>query len=69
MSESEAIKGIRRATKRRERAEQSRREAMAELRERIIAAQSEGVSVSRIAREAGLSRQSVYDLLGHPRPS
>jgi AcrR family transcriptional regulator len=65
----DAVKGIRRARRARERAEQSRRSAMAELREWVLKAQAEGVSVSRIAREAGLSRQGVYDLLSGPSPS
>jgi DNA invertase Pin-like site-specific DNA recombinase len=69
MSESEAIKGIRRAAKARERAEQSRQAATADLRERIRQAQSEGVPIARIAREAHLSRQGVYDLLGAGRAS
>ena len=60
----EAVKGIRQARKRRERADEARRAAVADLRDRIREAQAEGVSVSRIAREAGLSRQGVYDLLG-----
>ena len=68
MSESDAIKGIRRAARQRERAEQTRRDAMSELRERILQAQAEGESISRIAREAHLSRQGVYDLLA-ARPS
>lgn len=68
MSESEAIKAIRRAARQRERAEQTRREATRELRERIRQAQAEGQSISRIAREARLSRQGVYDLLA-ARPS
>ncbi len=68
MSESDAIKGIRRAAKQRERAERMRHEATSELRERIRQAQADGESISRIAREAGLSRQGVYDLLA-PRPS
>jgi DNA-binding phage protein len=68
MSESEAIKGIRRAKKRREHAEQARRESMAELREWCAKAQAEKVPLARIAREAGLSRQGVYDLLA-ARPS
>jgi AcrR family transcriptional regulator len=69
MSTSEAVMGIRRAAKRRERAERSRREATAELRENLRAAQAEGVSIAQIAREAGLSRQGVYDLLGDRPPS
>jgi AcrR family transcriptional regulator len=66
---TDAVKGIRRAAKRRERAEQTRREATDELREHLRAAQAEGVSIAQIAREAGLSRQGVYDLLGDRRPS
>jgi AcrR family transcriptional regulator len=65
----EAVKGIRRAAGRRDRADKARREAVADLRERIREAQTAGVSVSQIAREAGLSRQGVYDLLGHRPPS
>jgi DNA invertase Pin-like site-specific DNA recombinase len=61
---NDTIKAIRRAAKRRERADKARREATAELRERIREAQEAGVSIARIAREAGLSRQGVYDLLG-----
>jgi len=68
MSESEAIKGIRSAAKRRERADRTRREATAELLQFVRQAQTDGVSISRIAREAGLSRQGVYDLLA-ARPS
>lgn len=69
MSTSEAVKGIRRAAKRRERAELSRRVATDELRKNLLDAQAEGVSIAQIAREAGLSRQGVYDLLAGPRPS
>jgi DNA invertase Pin-like site-specific DNA recombinase len=68
MSESDAIKGIRRAARQRERADKLRHDATRELRERIRQAQADGVSVSQIAREAGLSRQGVYDLLA-ARPS
>jgi DNA invertase Pin-like site-specific DNA recombinase len=63
MSESEAVKGIRRAAKRREYADRLRHQATDELRERIRQAQAEGVPIARIAREARLSRQGVYDLL------
>jgi len=66
MTDSEAIKGIQRAAKQRERADDLRHKATAELRDYIRAAQSAGVSISQIAREAHLSRQGVYDLLGHP---
>ena len=60
---SETIKGIRRAAKQRERADKARREATDELRRLVREAQSEGVPITRIAAEAGLSRQGVYDLL------
>jgi DNA invertase Pin-like site-specific DNA recombinase len=63
MSESEAVKAIRHAAKRREYADRLKRSATDELREQIREAQAEGVSIARIAREARLSRQGVYDLL------
>jgi DNA invertase Pin-like site-specific DNA recombinase len=66
---AETIKAIRQAAKRRDRADKARREAVNELRERTREAQAAGVSISQIAREAGLSRQGVYDLLGAQRPS
>jgi hypothetical protein len=69
MSESETIKAIRRAAKRREHSERLRHAATDELRERCREAQSEGVPIARIAREAHLSRQGVYDLLAAARPS
>lgn len=69
MSDSEAIQGIRRAAKQRGEADELRQRATLALREHCLAAQAEGVSISRIAREAGLSRQGVYDLLGDRQPS
>jgi DNA-binding phage protein len=69
MSESEAVKGIRRAAKRREYAERLRVQATNDLRERCLQAQAEGVAIAQIAREARLSRQGVYDLLAAARPS
>jgi DNA invertase Pin-like site-specific DNA recombinase len=63
---SDTLQALRRAAKRRERADKARREATAELRERIREAQAAGVSIAQIAREAGLSRQGVYDLLSQP---
>jgi DNA invertase Pin-like site-specific DNA recombinase len=69
MSDSDAIKAIRRAAKQREYSERLRRRANDELRTRIREAQAEGVSLSQIAREARLSRQGVYDLLATPQPS
>ena len=68
MTEAEAVQGIRKAAKRRERASKTRREATDDLRRYCREAQEAGVSISQIAREAGLSRQGVYDLLG-ARPS
>jgi hypothetical protein len=69
MSESEAVKGIRRAAKRREHAERLRVIATNDLRDRCLEAQAEGVPIARIAREARLSRQGVYDLLTAERSS
>jgi len=69
VTEAEAIRGIREAAKRREKAAETRREATENLRRLCLEAQAAGVSISQIAREAGLSRQGVYDLLGHPSPS
>jgi hypothetical protein len=66
---TEAVKGIRRAAKRRERADHARREATVELRAWCEAAHADGVPISVIAREAGLSRQGVYDLLRDQPPS
>lgn len=66
MSAPDPIEGIRRAAARRAKAEAMRREATAELRDSCRAAQAQGESITRIAREAGLSRQGVYDLLADP---
>ena len=66
MTEREAIDGIRRAAAERARADDQRRKATDELRDYCRVALDAGVSMTRIAREAGLSRQGVYDLL---RPS
>ena len=69
MSTSEAVKGIRVAARQRKRADTMRHEATDALREHCRKAQVEGVSIAQIAREAGLSRQGVYDLLGDRPPS
>lgn len=58
-----ALKAIRRAARKRERADQAKREATEELRRYCREAQAADVSITRIASEAGLSRQGVYDLL------
>jgi len=61
---SDPIQGIRNAARARERAAKARHKATEELRRYVREAQEAGVSISQIAREAGLSRQGVYDLLG-----
>ena len=58
-----AIRRIHAAAKRREQASAERSEATADLRRYCKEAQKAGVSITRIASEAGLSRQGVYDLL------
>jgi DNA invertase Pin-like site-specific DNA recombinase len=65
MTKDEALRGIHQAARKRERAAKARSEATAELRQFVQSAQDAGVSISQIAREAGLSRQGVYDLLAH----
>jgi hypothetical protein len=64
MSEAAILKALRNAAARRERAEQERHAASAELRQRVREARAAGVSPTRIAQEAGLSRQAVYEALG-----
>ena len=66
MSEAQIIKAIRRAAKRREKADQTRREATRELQDWCRKAQAAGIPNTQIASEAGLSRQGVYDLIGQP---
>ncbi|HEX9968055.1 MAG TPA: hypothetical protein VGB06_08920 [Solirubrobacterales bacterium] len=68
MSERAVLQAIRRAARKRERADEAKREATEELRRHCREAQAAKVPVTRIASEAGLSRQGVYDLLGE-RPS
>jgi DNA invertase Pin-like site-specific DNA recombinase len=68
MSEAATIRKIRAAARKRAKADESKREATDELRAYIRDARKAGVSITRIASEAGLSRQGVYDLLGE-RPS
>jgi len=66
---SDAIDGIRRAAKERGEADEMKRRATSDLRERARKAHDEGVSISQIAREANLTRQAVYDLLAVPQLS
>jgi DNA-binding phage protein len=68
MNEADAIKALRRAAERRKAADDERHAASAELRKRVQDARAAGVSPTRIAQEAGLSRQAVYEALGQ-RPS
>jgi DNA invertase Pin-like site-specific DNA recombinase len=63
------IDGIRRAAAQRAEADELKQRATDELREQARSAHAEGVSISRIAREANLSRQAVYDLLAVQQPS
>lgn len=64
MSErAEIVRAIRRAAKQREKAERMRQDATAQLRESCEKAQAAGIPITEIAREAGVSRQAVYDFL------
>ena len=63
MSEATIIRRIQSAARKREKADAAKREATEDLRRYCKEAQKAGVSVTRIAAEAGLSRQGVYDLL------
>ena len=62
--ESSMITGLRLAGQRRKRAEQERHAAARELRERVMDAHEAGVAITRISREAGISRQAIYEMLG-----
>lgn len=62
-----AIKRIRSARQMRAKADATKRDATAKLRDYCEEAKVAGVPITRIASEAGLSRQGVYDLLaGQP---
>lgn len=63
MSEATILRGIRSAAKKRDKADAARREATADLRRYCEQAREAGVPITKIASEAGLSRQGVYDLL------
>jgi hypothetical protein len=62
------LREIRKAAKRRAKADEAKRQATDDLRTYCEAARFAGVPITQIASEAGLSRQGVYDLLGE-RPS
>ena len=64
MSEAVAIRRIQAAVRKRAKADEAKREATEQLRRSCREAQAAGVSITRIAEEADLSRQGVYDLLG-----
>jgi hypothetical protein len=68
MSEATLLRSIRGAAKRRQSADAAKRQATEDLRGFVGQARTAGVPITRIASEAGLSRQGVYDLLGE-RPS
>lgn len=61
---NETIRRLRRAAAERSKAELRRRNAADNMRKEIRAAKAEGVPIAQIARETGLSRQGVYELLG-----
>jgi len=68
MSETTAIRRIQAAVKKRQKADEAKREATEDLRRQCLAAREAGIPITLIASEAGLSRQGVYDLLAE-RPS
>lgn len=63
MSEAAVIRKIQSAARKRAKADAAKREATDELRRYCAEAQATKVPITRIAQEAGLSRQGVYDLL------
>lgn len=68
MSEAALLKSIRGAASRRRTADEAKRKATEDLRAFVRQARAEKVPITKIASEAGLSRQGIYDLLGE-RPS
>lgn len=69
MTEQErTLQGVRDAVKHRSEAEEAWQAATRELADFCEAARFSGVGITRIASEARLSRQAVYDLLA-ARPS
>lgn len=69
MSEAAIIDAIHRAAKDRSRASELRHRATGELREHCREAHDRGIPMARIAREASLSRQGLYDLLADQPPA
>ena len=62
--EAAVILQLRFASSRRKRAEEERHAAATELRQRVLDAHEAGVPITRISREAGISRQAIYEMLG-----
>ncbi len=58
------ILDLRFAGRRRKRAEEERHAAALALRTRVLDAHEAGVPIARIAREAEISRQAIYEMLG-----
>lgn len=69
MTEAQAIAALERAAKRRERAIEERQNAADELRQRVQDAHLAGLGATKIAEVAGVSRQAVYEVIGHRPPS
>jgi hypothetical protein len=68
MTDTQAIKGMLRAVSRRQHAEELWTAAMHDVREWCRAARAEGVAVTRIAHETGLSERRVRNLLADKHP-
>ncbi|HEY2536826.1 MAG TPA: hypothetical protein VGI24_07585 [Solirubrobacteraceae bacterium] len=64
MTENVIIKNLRKAADRRVSAEAERHAATQELRRRVQEARAAGLGPTQIAREAALSRQAIYEMLG-----
>lgn len=64
-----ALERIAHAREDRKTADLQKRDATNRLVKFSIAALKAGASVTQVAKEAGLSRQGLYDLLGDRRPS
>jgi len=63
MSDVAVLRKIHAAARRRAKAEETKREATEQLQAYCREARKAGVPVARIASEAGLSRQGIYDLI------
>jgi DNA-binding phage protein len=68
MNETKALKELRRSAERREKADDERHFATAELRKYVHLSRAAGAGVTQIAEAAGLSRQAVYEVLGQDAP-